>query len=458
MPSCSRRKGGSLVNASASGRRPSARRAVAALPALLLMIAGCAPIETAEAPDAAPPVVVDETLGVVRIAPDSDIALRIVLDGDEDPERLGAVLEAAFRAAVEDFGVVQQSFRVDLDAVIATTCDAEDGIRAAAVVLEAADVVGVLGPQCTATLLGLQGPLSDEGLVVIAPRPTTVEFTVEPDGSVGGARVDGTWRTSPSLLSEGRAAASHAAEGLELLRAAVLHDGNTESMSVATAFQQRFESLGGTVVITREIIGDALTEDAEGASPQRDELLDAVAASDPDVAFLALAPEPLLDLSAGWSDRSSLAAVTRIATNRAGTPAFLAEEGSIGHLLTVPAIDPGERVSTVTGMSASQTLERVESSAAVVDPQGWWAMAYDAATLLLKAIDDTSLVDSDGALVISRAELRTTIARTAFGGLSGRLACTPTGDCAEGRVLILAHEDPSLTRVAALPVIAELAG
>jgi len=428
------------------------------VPVLLLTLAGCAPTGPVEVPEAAPPVVVDESLGVVRVAPGSDIALRVVLDGEEDPEQLGAVLEAAFSAATEDFGVVQQAFRVDYDATITTTCDEDDGARAAAAVVESADVVGVLGPQCTSTLRGLQGPLSDQGLVVIAPRPTAVDLTVEADGTTGSGRADGMWRTSPSSLSEGRAAASHAAEGLELLRAAVLHDGTGGSVAVATAFQERFESLGGTVVITREIAADALTEDEDGASPQRDELLDAVAGSDPDVAFLALDPDALLDLSAGWTGRSSLAAVTRLVTSRAATPAFLTEEGSVGHLLTVPALDPGERVSAVTGMSASQTLERVESSAGVSDPSGWWAMAYDAATLLLKAIEDTSLVDSDGTLVISRAELRTTVARTTFGGLSGQVACAPTGDCAEGRIVIHAHEDASVAGIGDVPVVADLTG
>ena len=420
------------------------------------MLVGCAPVEPAEPTVDAPPVVVDETLGVVRVAPGSDIALRVVLDGEEDPEGLGDVLEAAFRAAVEDFGVVQQAFRVDLGRRVTTTCDRDDGARAATVVLEEMDVVGVLGPQCTSTLLGLQAPISEQGLVVVSPRPSAVGLTVEADGTAGQDRTEGVWRTSPSLLSEGRAAASHAAEDRELFRAVVLHDGSGESIAVATGFQRRFESLGGTVVLEREVTPDLLAGDEEGAAPERDELLDAIVASSPDVAFLPLAPELLLELSAAWSGRSALAAVTRIATSRAAVPAFLADVDSIGHQLTFPALDPGDSISAITGMSSSQTRERVESSAAAPDAPAWWAMAYDAATLLLKAIDDTSLVDRDGTLVISRAELRATLARTSFQGLSGRIGCTPTGDCAAGRILIHAHEDPAQATIDEVPVIADI--
>jgi hypothetical protein len=86
----------------------------ATLVALSLTVAACAPPadDAAPTPDR-PPVVVDASLGVVRVAPDAPLLVRIVLD-EGDPESLSAVLEAAFRAAVEDFGAVQQDFRVDL--------------------------------------------------------------------------------------------------------------------------------------------------------------------------------------------------------------------------------------------------------------------------------------------------------------------------------------------------------
>lgn len=439
-------------------RAPRVSAALSATAATLLLTSGCAPVEPVDTAEELPPVEVDESLGVVRLAEGSDIPLRIVLDGDADPEGLGPALEAAVAAAVEDFGVIQQRFRVDLGTPLTTTCDTGDGARAADAVLEDPTVVGVIGPQCMATLRGLQPSLTAAGLVIVTPRPTDVTLTVGADGTIGQDRAEGTWRTSPSLLREGVAAADHAVTGLELTRAAVLHDGSIGAVGLADAFRARFEALGGTVVVEEQVDPGVTDADDEVAGPLIDALLDSVAAGDVDVAFLPLGPDALLAVAPDWNARSGLSGVTRIATGLATTPEVLAAEAATGHLLTGPALDPGDAVSAVTGMSASQTLERVVSLSGVEDPVGWWAMAYDAATLLLKAIEDTSLVDTDGSLVISRAELRATMARTTFGGLTGRIACTATGDCGAGRILIRALEEPPADGVAGLPVVAEYAG
>lgn len=451
------------MHASLTGpHRPAPRLAARTVAlAVTLLLSACAPVDDAvdQRPER-PPVQVDTSLGVVRIAPDSPIALRIVLDGDEDPEGLAAVLEAAFRAAVEDFGAVRQDFRVDLGAVITTTCDREDGTRVAAALLASEDadsIVGVLGPQCTATLLGLQGPVTDAGLVVVTPRPTDLTLTVGADGLVAQDRAEGVWRTAPSLLREAEAAAVHAVDGLGLTRAVTLHDGSIESSGLATAFRARFESLGGTVVVDRTVDDDLTSDDEERSSPAMTAVLDAVVEGETDVAFLALPTDMLLALADGWSSRSRLAGITRLTTSRAGTEAFLGDEASQGHLLTGPVLDFPDAVSAVTGMSSSQTSERISAVSGVRTPAGWWAYAYDAATLLLKALEDTSLIDVDGTLVISRSELRDTLGRTTFGGLTGQVVCGPLGDCAPRRIAIRAHDDASIGAFDALPIVAELA-
>jgi len=380
----------------------------------------------------------------------------MVIDSTGDLEGIGAVIEAAFRTAVEDFGVVQQGFRVQLGAPVLTGCDRADGDRVGrdvATEAEAARVVAVLGPQCTDTLLGLQGPVADAGLIVIAPRAQDLTLTAGADGLLAQDRAAGTWRTSPSLLLEARAAAEHAATEMELSRAAVLHDGSLESSGLASAFRARFEALGGTVVVTREVDPAITGEDEDAAASALDALLEAVVSGDVDVAFLPLPVTTLLALSDGWTERSRLAAVARFTTSRAGVEEFLGDEASLGHLLTGPALDFTGTASAVTGMSASQTLERVSATAGTFEPSGWWAYAYDAATLLLKAIEDASLIDIDRSLVIGRAELRAAVARTAFGGFTGPIACTELGDCAAPRILIRSHEDASIVSLAGVPVV-----
>jgi len=439
------------------GARRQLRTVAVPLLVLALTSSACLPEDPSSArqPDR-PPVQVDTSLGVVRIPAGTSIDVRMVLDGAEDVEGLAIILEAAFRTAVEDFGVVQQGFRVELGAPIMTSCSRADGERVGAELSDADTLVAVLGPQCGATLLGLQGPLSSAGIVTIISRPVELTLTVGADGLPGQDRSDGVFRTSPSVLQQARAAAEHAADGLGLVRAATLRDDSIESAGLVAAFRDRFQALGGTVVVDREVDAVILGPDEGEASEALDALLDAVAAGSVDIAFLALGADTLLAVADGWAGRSALARTPRVAVVTAGLADFLGDEASQGHLLTSPVLEIDDTVSAVTGMSTSQTLERVSSLAGVRDPSGWWAYAYDAATLLLKALEDTSLIDVDGSLVVSRAELRENLGRTSFSGLTGTISCAPLGDCAASRTVIRAHDDASVTDLAAVPIVARI--
>ena len=450
-----------------SDRRVRRRPTATVLTMLALTVAACTPpaSDTATPPDR-PPVVVDTSLGVVRIDPGASLRIVMVLD-EGDAESLAPVLEAAFRAAVEDFGAIQQGFRIDVGEVVTADCDVESGARiGAALAADVDGVVGVLGPQCTGTLLGLQEPAATAGLVVLAPRATLATLTTAPDGTAGPDRAEGTWRTVPSELAEARAAARHAVEDLGATRAIVVEDGSVVGAGLVAAFRTRFEELGGTVVlddsIRPEVVLGMSAEDgseariaAEGAL---DALLDDAAVTGADVAFLPLTGDVLAALLPSWSERSALDDIPRIATGRAlgddlSAPDLLEPSTTLGLLLAAPVLDASEAVSAVTGMSGSQTLERVVATSGVADPPGWWTYAYDAATLLLRAVDDASLVDVDGSLVLSRAELRSTLARTAFEGLTGPLRCGPLGDCAATRIAIHQHEEPTAVALRDLPIV-----
>lgn len=438
--------------------RSSGTRATLVLTvATALLIAACSPVEgPAERPSDREPVVVDASLGVVRVMRGAPIVVRVVLDTRGDPEELAPLLEAAFRAAIEDFGAVQQGFRLDLGDVVATDCSRASGERVGRALAEDAaqvGIVGVLGPQCTETLLGLQGPATAAGLVVVTSRPQEATLTEVTGGSIGQDRAEGMWRTAPSLLQETRAAATYAAVTLEATRAAVAHDGSSASVMLADEFRSRFESLGGTVVLAREVDARMLDDDdvaEEARATLARELLD----NDVDVIFLPVGPDEVLAVSTAMVGASRLADVTRIAISVAAAPEVLDEDVALGLVFTSPMSDFTDAVSSVTGMSASQTLERVRAESGVTDPAGWWAYAYDAATLLLKALEDASLIDVDGSFVLSRSELRGTLAVTRFGGLTGLIACTPSGDCAAGRTVVRGHDDPPASALVELPVLA----
>ena len=433
---------------------PTAKRILVAVAVLGVLLGSCLPDDGPDPREAVrQPLNVDTSLGLVEVAPGEPIRLSVVLDGAEDPESLSAILAAAFAAAVEDFGVIQQKFRVDLGDPIVTNCSRADGARVGTELNSNPEIVAVLGPQCTETLLGLQSAVPSTGLSLITSRPIELTLTEAPDGGIAQDRAEGVWRTSPSVIQQAQAAAEYAFAELGLRRGVTLHDGSLESIALATVFRQRFEELGGTVILFNEVDEDLTSDDDAQSVAARDTLLDTIIASDVDVAFLPLTPEVLIRVAEGWSGRSRLAAVTRMITSQSATSEFLESEMTLDHLVMAPRLDIIDTFSTVTGMSAAQTLERVASQSRTADPAGWWAYAYDAATLLLKSIEDASLVDADGSLVISRAELRASIASTTFGGLTGRISCNALGDCAARQTLVLDHSGTTSRTLTELRVL-----
>ena len=414
------------------------------LVALALLVAACAP-EPLPEPEPEP-VRVDETLGVVRIPDGGELQLRLVVDLTGDDARAATVVAAA-RAALEDFGGIQ-GFRVDLGDPLDAACSATGGTTAAVAVVDEGAVLGVLGPTCEATLAGAAPTLSEAGLVVVSPGVVAPGFTQVPLGVPGGLRSDGLLRTAPNLLWEAAGAARFAFEELGHDRAATVSDGSEGSDALAAAFAVAFEDLGGTVVAAETLPAD----------PDADLLpmLQAIADEDVAVGWLPVAPDRLPALSGAWAGGSRLSSTVRIAPSSSAHPDVLADGRSEGLHVTRPLLAPDEATNSVTGMASAPVRERVAGLLGADPVPGWWAPAYDATVLLLRSIDDVSLVDADGGLVISRAELRIALATAVMGGLSGRIACDELGDCGSAAVEVRLRGVEGAPDVRDLPLVALL--
>jgi len=65
------------------------------------------------------------------------------------------------------------------------------------------------------------------------------------------------------------------------------------------------------------------------------------------------------------------------------------------------------------------------------------AHAYDAAVMIMAAIEHVAVLDEEGGLHVGRQALRDALFATRdFDGLTGILTCTPRGDCADARVSV----------------------
>lgn len=406
---------------------------------LCVLLAACTSADDADR-DARPapqPVEVDASLGVVRVAPGERIQLRSIIDatgGDAETSALALLVQAALEVALEDFGGIQ-GFRIELGAPLDAGCTAEGGRASAAAVLGTPDVVGVFGPGCETSLITSLRPLSEQGLVVVSASATAPDLTQSPFGEDGVNRVAGFHRTAPNALAEARIAAAFAHDELGLLRAVTIEDGSARAAGMTATFRTEFEGLGGTVVRS-SVIAPSADLDAE---------LAAIADTDPDLLFLPLEPDRLLEVLERWTEVTGGLGVVRVTTSPALRSEVLADPRSEDLYLTGPWLDFEGASSTVTGMGAGQTIERLSSVLGTEQVAGWWAHAYDAMTLLLRAIDDAALVDVDGSLVISRADLQRTLLAPGFVGMSGRIQCDTFGDCGSPRSVVRLHDDASMT-------------
>jgi branched-chain amino acid transport system substrate-binding protein len=422
-------------------RRPStpAARRLALLAALPLIVSACAGGSDAEGPSRPEPepVRVDDSLGVVRVAPGERIQLRSIVDatgGDADSAELAQLVHAALEVALEDFGGIQ-GFRVELGGPLDAGCTPQGGRDAASAVLETADVVGVFGPGCEASLITTLSPLSEQGIVVLSATATAPDLTQSPFGEAGVNRFAGFHRTAPNALTEATTAARFAHDELGLLRAVTIEDGSARAAGMSSTFRSVFEGLGGTIVRS-SVIAPSADLDAE---------LTAIADTAPDLLFLPLPPDRVLEVLGRWGEVTEGLGVVRVTTSLALQPAVLADPRSEDLYFAGPWLDFADGSSAVTGMGAAQAIERLTSLLGSDEVAGWWAYAYDAMSLLLRAIDDAALVDVDGSLVISRADLQRTLLAPGFRGMTGQVECDTFGDCGSAPSVIRLHEDAATT-------------
>lgn len=76
-------------------------------------------------------------------------------------------------------------------------------------------------------------------------------------------------------------------------------------------------------------------------------------------------------------------------------------------------------------------------------PASCYAYAYDAANMLLQAIERVAVQEKDGTLHIGRQALRDAMYNiTDFEGVTGKITCDEFGDCGTARFNIVRLDDP----------------
>jgi branched-chain amino acid transport system substrate-binding protein len=265
--------------------------------------------------------------------------------------------------------------------------------------------------------------ISEAGMLMISSSNTSPRLTND-NADEGGTYLPGYFRTAHNDLFQGAMGAQFAVEVLQAGSVATIHDGDPYTEGLAVVMAQTFDSMGGAVVF-------------EGAVSKGDTdmsaILTEIAASGPDVVYLPVfVPESefLVSQAALTPGLEGAVMMTADGSFAAGF-AQNTGQAAVGVFMTGPH---------VSGEAYDAFLVRWEDEIGGAPPSGFHAHAYDAANLLMDAVEAVAKEMDDGTLMIGRQALWDAMAAVEdYDGLTGSLTCQEEspfrGDCATGTAL-----------------------
>lgn len=292
----------------------------------------------------------------------------------------------------------------------------EGGQAAARDIVSEPRVVGVIGTSCSSAALAAAPIISEAGLTMISPSNTAPVLT-QPD-----THQPGYLRTAPNDIFQGRDMAAFAYNELGLRTAAVLLDGDLYGQGLADTFIANFTELGGQVVLI-EPVGPA-GEDAQMG-------LDKAVAAGPDMIFFPVFTEAGVAITLRARETVGLEEVTLAGSDAMASLEFLERTGEAAEGLYVSSLDLAAGGERYLALLEKYRVEYGEPLSV------FHATAYDATMMLLDVIAAVAQPGPEGELLVGRAAVRKALFDTRdYEGASGRLTCTPAGDCAEQRYVV----------------------
>ncbi len=374
----------------------------------------------------------------VVVCDGEDIHIRSleVLTGIMD---MGIPRQRAVGMALTDYGPIK-GHKVSMGAGLDTLCTAQGGAAAAKTVIGDRRVVGVIGTSCSVAAAAASPILSKAGLVMISSSNTAPSLTSDLRGNAGSNNHAGDYRVSSNDLYQGQAVAEFVYNELGLRRMATIHDSDPYTTGLTDAFAVAFEELGGSVTTVA-----AVSRGDTDMIP----VLARIAADSPEGIF-----SPLFPAEAGYIVRqiSQFDSPKGLVLINSESLLFTTLE-SVDAYLSGPEFDFSSNVNQVTGKSGDERLAAYLQRYNETPNSAYLALAYDATTILLQAIEEVAVVHGD-TLYIDRARLREAPTNTSeFNGITGSISCDLFGDCGADHIHISHYTDPTVKDIAELPVV-----
>jgi len=291
-------------------------------------------------------------------------------------------------------------------------CTPEGGATAAQKLAADKTIVALVGSSCSDETVGGIKSLTDAGMTTISPSNTRPALTKKDRGP----EFAGYLRTAHSDSFQGKAVAEFVFNVLKLKKAATIHDGSAYAEALQQVFADEFTKLGGSIVAQ-----EAVSKGQTDMKP----VLTKVASAGPEIIY-----DPVFVAEGGalWSQSRQvpgLEKVVMMGSDGMFTGDFIKAAGAAaeGNYLSSPNFSAFQA-------GYADFLKKYKAKVGKDPISAFHAHAYDAANVIMAAIEKVAVKGSNGVIYIGRKALRDAIYATKdFKGITGTLSCSPSGDC-----------------------------
>jgi branched-chain amino acid transport system substrate-binding protein len=368
-----------------------------------------------------------DSLGCIDLEADAPLRIGVLqaLSGKVEP--LGRAQLHGLELALDAKSHVIHGRSVELK-IVDTGCTPEGGANAILKIIADPSIVAVFGTTCSGAAATAAKAMSESGLTMISGN-NSAPFLTSIAGKSAPNWQPGYFRTANNEENAGKVVARYAYFDLKARRAATLHDNDIYTKGLTEGFKKAFLELGGEIVFETSI--------NKGDKEMRP-VLEAVGAASPDVLFFPLFQPEGNRILMQSKNISSFQNVHMISAGALIEETFLRDVGEAakGMIFVAPKSPP---LTNVKRMS-------VLYEAKYKKPPGvsYYMSGYDAAGLLIQAIEKAAVYDKKGGLHIGRKKLRDTLYATrAYKGVTGNLSCDQFGDCGPSAFNVLRLDDPA---------------
>ena len=294
------------------------------------------------------------------------------------------------------------------------TAKADVGAQVAAKLASDDEIVAVIGTLNSSVAEQVQPVLSDEGIAMISPANTNPTLSQGADPAKPARPYENYFRVATTDLIQGPFAADFASKDIKATEVAVVHDNKTYGKGLSEAFATRFKANGGKVV---------LTETVNPGDKDFGAVVSRVRRANPDLVYYG-GEFPEASLLSSQLDQAGVEAPLMGGDGIYDATFFeTGGKGTVGDFAT----SIGAPLADLE--TAKDFLAAYEEAGFDEDPSAYGGYAYDAANVIITALEEAVGAAGEGAEITAlREDLVAAIQGTSIDGVTGKVAFDEFGD------------------------------